>query len=171
MTDATQDIEKLAAEIQKEQESQTYGIKTDQLVVYIQNGKYTWNFADGNPRAIRMKLAKHMDKLKITLDKLEKSDRPDVAVAKIKADEEACKYTLETALHKFDYDEMLDQHAVDPFELSYLANEVFHFLVVAGGRAGVQRLRTLQKLDTLSRLTISQDSEKSGESSSSGKTD
>ena len=100
-----------------------------------------------------------MDELKVTLNQLDKSEQMDVAVARIKADEKACRITLETALEGFDYNDLVDKRDVDPFELSYLASEVYSFLVVSGGRAGVRRLQMLQKLDTLNRLLTSQASE------------
>ena len=165
------EVEKLANEIRKDQETQSYGVKPDELTAFIQNGKMKWHFKEGNPRKQRMQCAKAMDDLKLKLDELSKTDRPDVTVAKIKADEKANKITLETALEKFDYDDLVNKQDVDPFELSYLAGEVFSFLVVAGGKAGYKRLQTLQKLDTLNRLLTSQDSEKNGGSSSTGKTD
>ena len=139
-------------------------------VCLVIGGKFTWNFKEGNPRAQRLKMAKTMDDLKIALEKLEKSDRQDVAVAKIKADEKYNKIMLEAALEGFDYDDLVNKKNADPFELMYLASEVFSFLVVGGGKAGVKRLQMLQKLDTLNRLIILKDSEKNGESSSGGST-
>ena len=167
----TPEAEALAKEIRDDQEHQSYGVKPAELTAHIQGGKLMWNFKEGNPRAQRLKIAKAMDELKVTLNQLDKSEQMDVAVARIKADEKACRITLETALEGFDYNDLVDKRDVDPFELSYLASEVYSFLVVSGGRAGVRRLQMLQKLDTLNRLLTSQASETDGEHSSIGKTD
>ena len=164
------EVEKLVEEIKNDQDSVSYGVRPEKLEAFIQGGKFTWNFKEGNPRAQRLKIAKAMDDLKVVMTDLEKSDDQGVAVAKIKADEKASKITLETGLENFDYNDLVDKKNVDPFELAYLASEVFSFLVAGGGTAGVRRLQMLQKLDTLNRLIISKDYEKNGESSSGGST-
>ena len=165
------EVEKLANEIRKDQETMSCGIKPDELTAYIQGGGMKWNFKEGNPRRQRMTCAKAMDDLKIKLDELSKTDRPDVAVAKIKAEEKANKIMLEAALEGFDYNDLVDKLDVEPSELMHLSTEVFSFLVVAGGKAGYRRLQMLQRLDTLNRLLISKEQKTDGDVSSIGKTD
>ena len=166
-----EEIRKLTEEIQTAQDKRPWGIKPEELTAYVAGGKHKWQFTDTNPRHIRLQMASIMDKLKVKVDKLEKSEKPDTAVARIKLEEGANKQTLELALEGFDYDDLVDHHAVDPFELSFLASEIYSFLVVNGGKAGIQQLQTLQKLDTLNRLLISRDSRKNGKSSLDSKTE
>ena len=165
------EIQKLTEELQTIQDNRSWGIKPEELTAYVAGGKHKWRFNDANPRHVRLQMASIMDRLRVKVDKLEKSGGAGTAVARLKLEEASNKQTLETALEGFDYDDLTDNQNVNPFELSYLASEIYSFLVVNGGKVGVAHLQMLQKLDTLNRLLISKDALKSGQSLSDTKTE
>lgn len=170
MEDVDQQIDKLSLEIEELSKTKDYGIDTDQLTAFIQDGKIKWNFKDNVlSRKNKLQMAEIKDNLANRIKELDKS-KTSSEKERLLADELATKQTLELVLEKFDYNELTDTQNIEPELLAYLAGEIYIFLVVNGGRAGLKHLQMQQKLDTLNRLIISKASLKNGNASSDTKT-
>ena len=169
--DIDQQIDKLSLEIEDLSKTKDYGINTDQLNAYIHNGAKKWNFnPDVLSRSNKLKLADIKDNLANKIKALDKQ-KTSSEKQRLIADNEATKQTLELVLNNFDYDYLVDEEKIEPELLAYLAGEIYIFLVVNGGRAGLKHLQMQQKLDTLNRLIISKASQKNGQSLSDTKTE
>ena len=139
-----------------------YGVRPDRLEAYV--GRTTWRFADDAASAeTRLALADAQDELQASL-------RDATTFRKrLELEWESSKKVLSTALDGFDWDTAIKSGA-DPTALSYLAGEVWSFLVETGGAVGRKRLQTLQYMGILNRSLTSTAPSRSGARSSEAQT-
>ena len=161
-------IRRLAKEIDEEREKAPYGIRPDRLEAYV--GDRTWPI---KPDAWRLKLEvakmqdSHMARVKKIIADGEKSGE-SVFARQVEADMDATRRLLELVLDDFNYKK--ESATVDTDALSFVAADLFNFLVVSGGSAARPRTRMLQSLDMLNRLISTTELSKNGHASSDPKT-
>ena len=127
-------------------ENMPYGVRPDRLEAYA--GKSVWPFhADASTGATKVYLADVQDELQSTL-----RSGPKFRV-KIEAEWAAARKVLERALKDFDWDAAITS-GISEDVLSYVAAEVWSFLVENGGAVGRQRLQMLQCMGMLNRSLI-----------------
>ena len=127
-------------------ENMPYGVRPDRLEAYA--GKSVWPFhADAGTGATKIYLADVQDQLQKTL-----RSGPSFR-AKIEAEWAAARKVLERALKDFDWDAALKSGITEDV-LSYVAAEIWSFLVENGGAVGRRRLQTLQCMAILNRSLI-----------------
>lgn len=157
----------LAQELIDEYRDREFGIQTDSLTAFVPGTQ--WRFReDAHSHATKIKVAEIQDALTRRNKELtarEESEQVAYHVERVKMNDDAARGILNLVLEDFDYDAVTRDNTIDVNMLHLLAAEVASFLVVAGGRAVLQRSQMLQKQAALNRSITTRALRRNGRSS------
>ena len=159
----------LAQELIDEYRDREFGIQTDSLTAFVPGTQ--WRFReDAHSHATKIKVAEIQDALTRRNKELtarEESEQVAYHVERVKMNDDAARGILNLVLEDFDYDAVINAPGpgIDVNMLHLLAAEVASFLVVAGGRAVLQRSQMLQKQAALNRSITTRALRRNGRSS------
>ena len=162
------EIKRLAQLIDSDAAKAPFGIKPDELIMYV--GDRKWPIKTDAYKA-KLEVAQIQDDHHTAIKKIqargEKDGRTTFA-EQVAAEREAARKVLELVIEGFSWKK--EAETVDTDALVFCAADMFNFLVVAGGAAGRPRSRMLQNLDTMNRLISTRASPQNSESSSAPRT-
>lgn len=141
-------IKKTITQIKEYQENPGLGIDNETFMAFIGTGdaKRVWKInPQGHIKSNRDKIKKDFLELvelitntKTQIEQLKNVDKID----------ELTNSILTLGLDStFDYDSSVEDEAVGPTQLRFLAQEIGHFLVVLGGEGGYKHSKMLQLMD------------------------